>query len=66
MNDYSHIELKPCPFCGNEAEIRCCFGRDTICCKGCNATMISDYTPIEVLIVMWNRRAPIVNISGKD
>ena len=49
-------KLKDCPFCGGKAEIRIVLGRDTICCKDCNATMISDYTPIETLIEMWNKR----------
>ena len=50
------VELQDCPFCGGKAEIKIILGRDTICCKDCNATMISDYTPIETLIEMWNKR----------
>lgn len=50
------IELKSCPFCGGKAEIRYILGRKAVACQGCNANMISDYTPIEILIDMWNRR----------
>ena len=48
--------LKHCPFCGAEAKIKLILGRDAVCCTGCNATMESDYTPIETMIEMWNRR----------
>lgn len=50
------IELKLCPFCGSEPEIKYILGRKAVVCQGCNAEMASDYTPIEILIDMWNRR----------
>ena len=49
-------EIKPCPFCGATAKIKCILGRYTVVCQGCNAEMRSDYTPIEILIDMWNKR----------
>ena len=51
------IKLKPCPFCGGEAVIRLILGREAVVCKDCNAEMCSDYTPFDVLVDMWNRRA---------
>lgn len=57
-------ELKPCPFCGGKAEIKCILGRDTIMCHECNAKMYSDYTPIEMQIEMWNRRT-VTDVQSK-
>ena len=33
------IELKPCPFCGNEAEFNSDEFGEGVCCKSCGATM---------------------------
>ena len=50
------VELKPCPFCGSEAKVKYILGREAIACQGCNAEMVSSYSPIDVLVEMWNRR----------
>ena len=52
----NRTELKPCPFCGSEAIIKYILGREAVVCQGCNAEMCGDYTPIDILIEMWNRR----------
>lgn len=49
-------KLKSCPFCGGKAGIQYILGKECVTCKDCNAKMVSDYTPIEILIDMWNRR----------
>lgn len=49
-------ELKPCPFCGGEAKVKYILGKKAVVCQECNAEMYSDYTPIEMLVEMWNRR----------
>lgn len=51
-------KLKPCPFCGNEAEYHECIGKHlkiySVRCKcGASRTGISK----EDVIVLWNRRA---------
>ena len=63
-------ELKPCPFCGKETQIRIVTidGRDAYACmtgcKECDVTMrrvfnysISADKAIEIVKDMWNRRA---------
>ena len=50
------MKLKSCPFCGGNAKIKCILGRDAVICQECNAEMYSDYTPIEILVDMWNKR----------
>lgn len=51
-------ELKPCPFCGGEAEIISGFGKYTVQCKkgGCMAN-ISWASNKDYAIKAWNRRA---------
>ena len=56
------MKLKPCPFCGGNAKIKSILGRDAVICEECNAEMCSDYTPIEILVDMWNKRT----IETKD
>lgn len=51
------VELKPCPFCGSEAKVKFILGREAVVCQGCNAEMFGTYSPIDVLVEMWNRRA---------
>ena len=57
----SSIELKPCPFCGGEAEIQfgaCDYNVYQVVCTndGCNAMNGWDDTP-EQAAEAWNRRA---------
>ena len=57
-------ELKPCPFCGGEANIaynakrKDAYGRDiegtAICCENCGATIF--YRSNRLAIEAWNRR----------
>ena len=50
-------KLKPCPFCGGEAKIRC-VGLDgwrIICKKGC-CTVGDSLMDEEVAIKAWNKR----------
>ena len=48
-------KLKSCLFCGGKAEINI-LGKECVACIDCNAKMSSDYTPIETLVDMWNKR----------
>lgn len=55
------IELKPCPFCGNEAEL--CGGEDVcngpywyVACGECGASVYGDDDK-QAAIDRWNRRA---------
>lgn len=60
-------ELKPCPFCGGEAEVKkSTFGNSQgyarIVCKSClastkNFNMSLDYCAVYEAIKAWNRRA---------
>ena len=54
------IKLKPCPFCGGEAEINLVFGNFTVGCSSCHCTIIpfpySD-APLDASVKAWNRRA---------
>lgn len=55
-------ELKPCPFCGGEAVIKCCLGNFYISPKHKKNCVIEPCTwlqsekPIEKQIEAWNRR----------
>ena len=48
-------ELKPCPFCGCEADDYCGFAYSEVYCINCNAQIQRD--SIEEAIEAWNRRA---------
>lgn len=65
----AEIELKPCPFCGEKAEVRLSLGRDIVSCTNCHAEMAGSYINIDSLIEEWNTREyPAVNrwISVED
>lgn len=50
------IELKPCPFCGAEAELKEITGRWTAkCTKECVGTRI--FKDKQKAVEVWNRRA---------
>jgi hypothetical protein len=59
MSEWKGIRLKPCPFCGGEAEINLVFGNFTVCCSSCHCAIIpfpySD-APLEASVKAWNRR----------
>jgi Lar family restriction alleviation protein len=56
-------ELKPCPFCGGEAEIKktkqCWTEAYSVVCKdkGCRGHAVKPLRDKEAAIVAWNRRA---------
>ena len=52
------IKLKPCPFCGDEAEINMLMGEYIVNCKSCHAGIFPDYSkiPLSQLVEEWNRR----------
>lgn len=50
-----NIELKPCPFCGEEAKLKEIAGRYAIeCSKHCAGTVIKNDK--SKVIEIWNRR----------
>ena len=53
-------DLKPCPFCGGEAEIGFVFGRAGVMCNECNCTIRCDLgsTPQDAADE-WNTRAEL-------
>ena len=61
-------ELKPCPFCGGEAEF--VGDTQTIKCKNCGGAFIVTNPLISRLEVKeaWNRRVPqtVVNQNGEN
>lgn len=60
----SDTELKPCPFCGGEAEEALCDWKPAIRCKSCHATVYREYFKhIEhAEVIMWNTRRPMERI----
>lgn len=58
------IKLKPCPFCGGEAEVSRFLGRYAVVCTECFACMLNEdnYFPedeksdIDFVVRSWNRR----------
>lgn len=51
-------ELKPCPFCGGEAEVNMLLGNYCITCKYCmGAIAPAPYQTKDEAIKAWNRRA---------
>lgn len=62
-------ELKPCPFCGDEARESKIFGRAGVVCRNCTAEMRSEeICDGEVAVITaWNTRAtPPGTILTKD
>ena len=57
-----NIKLKPCPFCGGEAEIQVDYDRVVfVICKNCKARtyaipIVAEYCANEVAAEKWNRR----------
>lgn len=62
--DFVDVELEMCPHCGGRPEIKQINGDPCICCTECNATMLSNYTPIPDLITMWNRKVGRTNTTS--
>ena len=59
----SESELKPCPFCGEQAVFSNEFGRQGASCSGCGVSFrpfsIADYEAQKAeSIEVWNTRAP--------
>ena len=51
----SEIKLKPCPFCGGEAEM---FGNESVVFVGCKeCTCITEWDDDISAEIGWNRRA---------
>lgn len=51
-------ELKPCPFCGGEAELNLLLGNYCVTCKSCmGAIFPAAGMTEEEAIELWNRRA---------
>lgn len=52
-------DLKPCPFCGGEAELRINeerYYKAVVLCKQCGIHTVRQHIP-EIAISEWNRRA---------
>lgn len=47
--------LKPCPFCGGEAEIDNFAGVECVVCKNCRVIMLAESNK-EAMVQAWNRR----------
>lgn len=61
------MKLKPCPFCGSEAEFESCITKVLVRCLMCKATIIYKYETrqsIHYLITAWNKRTTFS--SGHD
>ena len=52
------IKLKPCPFCGGEAEINMIYGTYFVGCSNCHAGIIPIYEEMSLdkKVEEWNRR----------
>ena len=50
------IDLKPCPFCGGEAQMGMFLARNAISCSKCPALMIPYSMDTQSLIRAWNDR----------
>lgn len=51
----NEIKLKPCPFCGGEAEVISVYSHYGVMCKGCGAGTVSADT-IDGAAKAWNKR----------
>lgn len=51
-------KLKPCPFCGGEAEINMIYGTYFVGCSNCHAGIIPIYEEMSLdkKVEEWNRR----------
>lgn len=63
-------DLKPCPFCGGEAERitledRENFGGDVITCTKCQASSHVEFGRKENLVNSWNRREAITALEAE-
>lgn len=63
----SDTELKPCPFCGGEAEEALCDWEPAIRCKSCHATVYREYLKQaeHAEVIMWNTRKPMERIVAQ-
>ncbi|MBE9515936.1 MAG: Lar family restriction alleviation protein [Proteobacteria bacterium] len=52
----SEETLKPCPFCGGEAESETTICDDLVRCKSCGASIVFDTRIVGSAIVAWNTR----------
>lgn len=51
----NEVKLKPCPFCGGEAEAFGVYGEYGVMCKECNA-VIASADEIDDAVKAWNKR----------
>jgi len=63
----SKPELKPCPFCGGKAKLMQSLTGFSVECLGCGIatpkapTSMTQYDPVDVVVVTWNRRSTDLN-----
>lgn len=63
----TRTDLKPCPFCGGEANVKMWCEPDTpylVMCESCKAS-VNDYATEAEAIEAWNRRAEPERKRGK-